>query len=165
MQYLSSRGIDVTDREAAVSALIERDEEGNQGGKFRQWVEAKNDAMLPQQRAFMPVFTSIGQVVSQYVDLINGQKQDAINRGNMQPMVQPVQPETQGGTTINPSPSPTPTSAAQPQPTPQGGNIFARAGSATPEADGNKLGPDDVVPTGAQTQSMQQRQQEQQQGN
>ena len=165
MQYLSSKGIDVTDREAAVEALIERDEQGNQGGKFRQWVEAKNDAMLPQQRAFMPVFTSIGQVVSQYVDLINGQQEDAINRGNLQPTVQSAQPEPQDGATviINGSSSLSPSSTVQPQPTSQGGSIFDRAGGATPEA-GHFVDNDGTVATGAQTQSVQQRQQEQQQG-
>ena len=163
MQYLSSKGIDVTDREAAVEALIERDEQGNQGGKFRQWVEAKNDAMLPQQRAFMPVFTSIGQVVSQYVDLINGQQTDAINRGNLQPTVQPAQPEPQVNATINPSPSPSPSPATQPQPAPQGGSIFDRAGGATPEA-GHFVDNDGTVATDAQTQNVQQKQQEQQQG-
>ena len=106
MQYLSSKGIDVTDREAAVEALIERDEQGNQGGKFRQFVEAKNDAMLPQQRAFMPVFTTLGQVVSQYVDLINGHQEDAINRGNLQPTVvsSEAKPQSTGAALTTPSP-------------------------------------------------------------
>lgn len=167
MQYLSSKGIDVTDREAAVEALIERDEQGNQGGKFRQFVEAKNDQRLPQQRTFMPVFTSIGQVVSQYVDLINGQQADAINRGNMQPTVQPaVNPndssapaaQPQAAPTSTGSPLPTPSPATQPEP--QGPSLFD-IGGATPEA-GHFVDGDGTVATGAQTQSMQQRQQEQQ---
>ena len=171
MQYLSSKGIDVTDREAAVEALIERDEQGNQGGKFRQWVEAKNDAMLPQQRAFMPVFTSIGQVVSQYVDLINGQQEDAINRGNLQPTVQPApdptdsivpaaQPQPAHASTTSPSPSSSP--ATQSQPAPQGRNIFDIAGGSTPEA-GHFVDGDGTVATDSQTQSVQQKQQEQNQ--
>lgn len=162
MQYLSSKGIDVTDREAAVEALIERDEQGNQGGKFRQFVEAKNDQRLPQQRTFMPVFTSIGQVVSQYVDLINGQQEDAINRGNLQPTVQPAQPEVQASATISPSPSSSPSPAAQPQPTPQGRSIFDIAGGSTPEA-GHFVDGDGTVATDAQTQRVQQKQQEEQQ--
>ena len=169
MQYLSSKGIDVTDREAAVEALIERDEQGNQGGKFRQFVEAKNDQRLPQQRTFMPVFTSIGQVVSQYVDLINGQQTDAINRGNMQPTIQPAatsdtsnapaaQPQPASASTNSPLPTPSP--AAQPVPQTQGPSLFD-IGGATPEA-GHFVDGDGTVATGAQTQSMQQRQQEQQ---
>ena len=166
MQYLSSKGIDVTDREAAVEALIERDEQGNQGGKFRQFVEAKNDQRLPQQRTFMPVFTSIGQVVSQYVDLINGQQADAINRGNMQPTIQPATTsDTSNAPAAQPqaapistgSPLPTPSPAAQPAPQTQGPSLFD-IGGATPEA-GHFVDGDGTVATGAQTQSMQQRQQ------
>lgn len=169
MQYLSSKGVDVTDREAAVETLIERDEQGNQGGKFRQFVEAKNDQRLPQQRTTMPVFTSIGQVVSQYVDLINGQQADAINRGNMQPTVQPATPDA----TVTPTPAaptPQPTvitsgislepAAPQPASQPQGPSLFDIGGSS-PEA-GHFVDGDGTVATGAQTQSVQQKQQEQQ---
>lgn len=170
MQYLSSKGIDVTDREAAVEALIERDEQGNQGGKFRQFVEAKNDQRLPQQRTFMPVFTSIGQVVSQYVDLLNGQQEDAINRGNLQPTVQPAAtPSAQGAPAAQPqvspistnSPLPTPSPAAQPEPAVQGPSLL-NIGYAS--ADGGQfVDGDGTVATGAQTQSMQQKQEQQKQ--
>ena len=167
MQYLLSKGVDVTDREAAVEALIEKDEQGNQGGKFRQFVEAKNDQRLLQQRISMPVFTSIGEVVGQYVDIINGRKTDAINRGNMQPTVQPAvnpnnpeapaaQPQPTPTSTNPPSPSPSP--AAQPAPQPQGPSLFD-IGGATPEA-GHFVDGDGTVATDAQAQSMQQRQQE-----
>lgn len=166
MQYLASQGVDVTDREAAVEALIERDEQGNQGGKFRQFVESKNDAMLPQQRTMMPVFTTIGQVVSQYVDLINGQQADAINKGNMQPTVAPAQPaQTTAAPAAPVQPTPTssqanvvtPTSPTPPAPQ-TGGSIFDIAGGATPDA-GHFIDGDGTVATDAQTQSMQQRQQ------
>lgn len=166
MQYLSSKGVDVTDREAAVEALIERDEEGNQGGKFRQYVEAKNDQRLPQQRTFMPVFTSIGQVVSQYVDLINGQQTDAINRGNMQPTVSVAEPQRtvtaaspQPAPASNGSPSPSPTPTVQPEQTGQSGPSIFDIGGSTPES-GHFVDEDGTVATEAQTQSMQQRQQE-----
>lgn len=168
MQYLASKGIDVTDREAAVEALIERDEQGNQGGKFRQFVEAKNDAMLPQQRTMMPVFTTIGQVVSQYVDLINGQQEDAINRGNMQPTIQPAPVGNTTGTAAPAAPqqstvvttsSPVPSPAAQPL-TPEN-STFLKAMSPDPNA-GQFVDGDGTVATGAQTQSMQQRQEQQQ---
>lgn len=173
MQYLSSKGIDVTDREAAVQALLENDAQGNQGGKFREWVEAKNSALLPQQRAFMPVFTTIGQVVSQYVDIINGQQQDAVNRGNIQPTVQPASSATsttgtsapaaqlQPAPTISNTPSPSPSPATQPQPAPQG-SIFDRAGGATPEA-GHFVDDNGTVATGTQTQVVQQKQEDENQ--
>ena len=155
MQYLSSKGIDVTDREAAVQALIERDEQGNQGGKFREFVEAKNDQRLPQQRTFMPVFTSIGQVVGQYVDLLNGRKADHINRGNIQSTT-PSDTSEQAPlitTTTTTAASP---SAAQPEPSPQGTSLFNIG-----YADGGQfVDGDGTVATGAQTQSMKQRQQE-----
>ena len=166
MQYLSSKGIDVTDREAAVEALIEKDEQGNQGGKFRQWVEAKNDALLPQQRAFMPVFTSIGQVVSQYVDLINGQQQDAINRGNIQPTVQPAAntasptaPAAQPASTSSSSSTPSPSPATQSQT--EAPSLFNIGYSS---ADGGQfMNNDGTVVTDAQTQVSQQRRQQEQQ--
>ena len=166
MQYLSSKGIDVTDREAAVEALIEKDEQGNQGGKFRQWVEAKNDALLPQQRAFMPVFTSIGQVVSQYVDLINGQQQDAINRGNIQPTVQPAAnaasttaPAAQPASTSSSSSTPSSSPATQPQ---TGAPSLFNIGYSS--ADGGQfMNNDGTVVTDAQTQASQQRRQQEQQ--
>lgn len=164
MQYLSSKGIDVTDREAAVEALIERDEQGNQGGKFRQFVEAKNDQRLPQQRTFMPVFTSIGQVVSQYVDLINGQQSDAINRGNMQPTVQPAAtPNVQTASVVQPTSASSSSSSAsptvtQPESPSQGPSLF---NIGYDSADGGQfVDGDGTVATGAQTQNMQQRQQE-----
>lgn len=167
MQYLSHLGIDVTDREAAVEALIERDEQGNQGGKFRQFVEVKNDQRLPQQRTFMPVFTSIGQIVSQYVDLINGQQADAINKGNMQPTVQPADtPDNSGAPAAQPqvspasttSPTPTPSPATQPEPASVGPSLF---NIGYDNADGGQfVDGDGTVATGAQTQSIQQRQQE-----
>ena len=170
MQYLSNQGIDVNDRDAAVQALIEKDEQGNIGGKFRQWVEAKNDMMPVQQRAFMPQFTSIGQIVGQYVDLLNGATEDAINRGNATPTITPATP--QAGQTpeptvvISPSPnSPSPSPAATtPQPQaaqPQGPSLFDVAYSS-PEG-GQIVDGNGTVATGAQTQSMQQRQQEAQQ--
>lgn len=166
MQYLSSNGIDMTDRDAAVQALIEKDEEGNVGGKFRKFVEAKNEMMPEQQRAFMPAFTSIGQVVGQYVDLLNGSQEDAINRGNAQPTIvaqSQAQAAPQQPTVVaSPSPSapvtPQTVTPQQPQAAPAGPTLFDIGGS-TPEA-GQFVDGDGTVATGAQTQSMQERQQQ-----
>lgn len=87
MQYLQSKGISVTDREKTIDTLLEKDDEGHVGGKFRQWVEEKNDNMPVQQRSFMPVFTTIGQVVSDYAKLLDGHIEDAINSGNINPVI------------------------------------------------------------------------------
>lgn len=164
MQYLSSNSIDMTNRDAAVQALLEKDEEGNVGGKFRKFVEAKNEMMPEQQRAFMPVFTSIGQVVGQYVDLLNGVQEDAINRGNAQPTITTVTPQTAQSVqpTVVPSPSPSapapeqPAASQQPESAPSGPTLF-NIGGATPEA-GHFVDGDGTVATGSQTQAMQERQ-------
>ena len=173
MQYLSNQGIDVSDRDAAVQALIEKDEAGNVGGKFRQWVEAKNDMLPEQQRAFMPQFTSIGQIVGQYVDLLNGATEDAINRGNATPTITPATTSTPNAgqapqPTVVPSLSPSAppaqpvTTPAQPAAAPQGATLF-NAGYSSPEG-GQIIDGNGTVATGAQTQSMQQRQQQAQSG-
>ena len=168
MQYLSSNGIDVSDREAAVQALIEKDEQGNLGGKFRQWVEAKNDMLPAQQRTFMPRFTSIGEIVGNYVDLINGATEDAVNRGNANPTVssatpaqgQPAQPTVVTPPSPSaPAPETNPTTN-QPEPQSQGPNLF-NVGYSSPN--GGQITGDGSVATDTQTQSMQQRQQQQNQ--
>lgn len=84
MQYVSNQGISVTDREGVVQALVEADDLGVQGGKFRRWVESKNEERLPQQRS---VFTSIADVVNNYVDLLNGKERDDINEKKVNPTV------------------------------------------------------------------------------
>lgn len=129
MQYLQSKGIDVTSDEA-VDALVAPDEEGNYGGEFRQWVENKNSALPVEQRATMPVFTSIGQIASQYHNLLAGYTADKITKSNAEPTV------TVAGTagaspeespTITPTPPPASPSATQQQgstPQPKGNSIF-----------------------------------------
>lgn len=172
MQYLSSNGIDMTDRDAAVQALLEKDEEGNNGGKFRKFVEAKNEMMPEQQRAFMPVFTSIGQVVGQYVDLLNGSKEDAINRGNAQPTITPTAPQAAQPVqpTVVPSPSPSapapaqPATPQQPEPASAGAASLFAIGEASKRNQDADYDSNGTVATGAQTQSMQQRQQQAQSG-
>lgn len=109
MQYLSQEGINVTDRDKAVEALLEKDEEGNLGGKFRQWVEERNSSVSSQQEAFMPVFTSIGQVVNQYVELLNGEEADRINKSNCSPTVAPV---TLSKASTSPTENPAPATKA-----------------------------------------------------
>ena len=87
MQYLSQNGVDINNREEAVSALLENDEQGNMGGKFRQWVEEKNSSLSEQQRAVMPYFTSIGQIVNQYVEVLNDKEVEKINKSSISPTV------------------------------------------------------------------------------
>lgn len=156
MQYLSSNGIDITNREAAVQALIEKDVEGNVGGKFREFVEAKNEMMPKQQRAFMPTFTSIGQVVGQYVDLLNGAQEDAINRGNIQPTVTPTT-SPQPTVTINPLPNSPSAPVATQQPEATTAPSLFNIGGSTPEA-GHFVDGDGTVATDTQTNAVQERQ-------
>ena len=133
MQYLSQEGINVTDRDKAVEALLEKDEEGNLGGKFRQWVEERNSNVSPQQEAFMPVFTSIGQVVNQYVELLNGNEADRINKSNCTPT---IVADAQASSTENPVPA-TKANTEIPNENPAQNDtipkLFAMAGS-TPES-------------------------------
>ncbi len=164
MQYLSSNGINITDRDTAVQALLEKDEEGNVGGKFRKFVEAKNEMIPEQQRTFMPVFTSIGQVVGQYVDLLNGTKEDAINRGNIQPTITSANPQTVQSIqpTVIPSPTPSAPPAEQQDDSQQPESVSAsptlfNIGGTTPEA-GHFVDGDGTVATGSQTKAMQERQ-------
>ena len=160
MQYLQSKGVSVTDRENAVQTLLEKDEAGNNGGKFRQWVEDKNDNLPAQQRAFMPVFTTIGQVVSDYVKLLDGHSEDSINKGNANPIVV----DNSGGTvemqpksTPSPSPSTSPSviqedNSSSNQGQPKAPSIFD-IGGATPES-GQFVDDNGTVATDAQTKSV-----------
>lgn len=106
MQYLSQNGVDVTDREAAVQSLVEKDEQGNLGGKFRQWVEERNSSVSEQQRAFVPYFTSIGQIVNQYVEVLNGEDIDRINKSSISPtvVVQLTEDSDSNNSHVTPSP-------------------------------------------------------------
>lgn len=137
MQYLSQEGVNVTDRDKAVEALLEKDEEGNLGGKFRQWVEERNASVSPQQEAFMPTFTSIGQVVNQYVELLNGEEIDRINKSNCNITVDPI--TVSGASTAspeNPAPATRDNTEDPNKGSTQGGtkpSIFDKAGS-TPES-------------------------------
>ena len=144
MQYLSSKGVDITDREAVVESLIEKDEQGIQGGMFRQWVEEKNSSMSPQQRI---TFTTIGQVVSDYVQLIDGKSTDDVNQGNIQPEMQAAAPDDVQG-----SPTVAPITSETPPPVPQQGGLMS-IGYSSP--DGGQINGDGTVVTDAQTQSMQ----------
>lgn len=115
MQYLAQEGIDVTDRENAVDALLEKDEQGNIGGKLRQWVEERNAALPQEQRTFMPQFTSIGQVVNDYVELLNGVEKDRIDRTTANPIIVPISPVINPiDNSVQPTVSPTPSSPFSP---------------------------------------------------
>lgn len=171
MQYLSSKGVDVLDREAAVQTLIEKDKEGNIGGMFRQYVEAMNDMLPEQQQSFMPVFTSIGQVVSQYVDLLNGQQEDAIFRGNITPTIAAAAPTpttqaepVSGQSPLIPTyPSPLPSPAPMQEPEPQTTSSIFNLGYSTPEG-GQFVDEEGTIATDSQTAMVQQKvQQEQEQ--
>lgn len=82
MQYLQGKGVDITDRDAAVEALLTPDDAGVAGGDFRNYVENKNAERDEATTTTVPstFFTSIGQVVSDYVSILNGDAQDTANR-------------------------------------------------------------------------------------
>lgn len=107
LQYLQQNGIDVTNREEAVEALLEKDDAGNLGGKFREWVELKNEGLPKQQRAHMPVYTSIGQIVSQYVEALNEREVDLENAIIVNPTIAPIEIEN-AATDESPSQEETP---------------------------------------------------------
>lgn len=162
MQYLSSEGVEVTDREKAVESLLEKDEEGNLGGKFRQWVEERNSSITPQQQAFMPTFTSIGQVVNQYVELLNGDEKDRINKTTVSPTIVTPAVNEEGKNEeedtknskplVSPTPTPSPLASPaseQPKPKAKGPSLWDIGGS-TPES-GHFVDDEGTVATGATT--------------
>lgn len=149
MEYLQAKGIDITDRDAAVDALIEEDADGNMGGKFREYVESKNSDRIPQQRTFIPSFTSIGQIVSHYVDLINGKVEDDINKGNLNPTITPApkQSTSTGSTPTSPSSSSS-TAAPSPEPEPEPTPAVSSAGAgilAMGAQSQRKVNPDEIA--------------------
>ena len=156
MQYLAQEGIDVTDRENAVETLLEKDEQGNLGGKFRQWVEERNTAIPEEQRAFMPQFTSIGQVVNDYVELLNGREIDRINKADANIAISPlaegangvINEETGEITPITPKPEvPASPTSEPPAPQQKKKSIFDM-GYSSPEG-GQFVDNDGTVATGA----------------
>lgn len=150
IQYLQSKGVSVTDRENAVETLLEKDEKGNIGGKFRQWVEEKNNEIPVQQRTFMPVFTTIGQIVSDYVQILNGHIEDRINKGNVNPVViESPQTTTNQGTA--PTSSTDTDSSSQEKPKHPS---LLDIGSSSPDS-GHFVDDEGTVATDAQTKSVQ----------
>ena len=148
MQYLHQNAIDVTDREKAVEALLEKDDEGNLGGKFRQWVEEKNSVVTDPQRAHMPRYTSIGQIVNQYVEVLNNKSVEEIDRSNANPTIVKPEDVTEDDVVIeehDPAETPSPTEG---RPTPGGAGIFDVLGKNTAES-GHFIDGDGTPATGA----------------
>jgi len=103
MQYLQSKGVSLTDRDAAVEALAAPDESGLRGGEFRKYVESKN---LERDASTTTTFTTVGKIVSDYVSVITGDSEDMTHKNEIHPT---VESESQTVTTPPPSPSPSPT--------------------------------------------------------
>lgn len=82
-------GVSVTDRDAAVEALLLPDDAGLAGGKFREYVEGKNAERDAATTTTMPVtFTSIGQVIGDYVNLLTGDAEDLAHKKAINPIVE-----------------------------------------------------------------------------
>lgn len=65
LKYLSNKGIDVKDVDAAVSALAEQDEQGN--SLFEQYVNDVNSNIADDYKS---VFTSVGEAIQAYKSVI-----------------------------------------------------------------------------------------------
>ena len=164
MQYLAQNGVEVTDRENAVEALLEKDAAGILGGKFRQWVEERNSSLPLQQQAHMPQFTSIGEIVNDYVEILNGREVDNINRTNANPTISHlaegangvINEETGEITPITPKPEvSTPFTPEPPAPQQKKKSIFDM-GYSSPEG-GQFVDNDGTVATGAAVEAGNQR--------
>ena len=159
MQYLQQNGVDITDREGSVDTLLERDDAGIMGGKFRQWVEERNDNLPTQQRAHMPYWTSIGEIVNNYVEILNAIEVDHINRTTANPTVVPATNDNYVdiGSIITETPSPviTPSSPEPPAPQQKKKSIFD-LGYSTPEG-GQFVDNEGTVATGAVVEAGKQR--------
>lgn len=114
-QYLIGQGVDVTDKQSVVAALSELNNDEELGGKFREYVEAKNEKRVPQQRTAVnarerenepPVFTTIQRVVGHLTGMIDGRLSDIKDEQNAKPVV--GTPSAQPTTTPTPAPTPTP---------------------------------------------------------
>lgn len=69
--YLTNNGVDLQNEDEVVSALTEADEEGN--NKFQKYVEQVNAEVPEEQRT---VFTSLGEVIETYKEVLYGVKAD-----------------------------------------------------------------------------------------
>ena len=119
MQYISQKGVDVMNKEKAIELLLEAGDDSVFGSKFREWVEEKNSKMSPEQRAVMPIWTSIGQIVNQYKSILDGIDADLKNSNNITPTITIENPE---------SISPAPTEEKK-----EGGKSLMEIGSTTPD--------------------------------
>lgn len=156
MQYLQQNGVDITDREGSVDALLERDDAGIMGGNFRQWVEERNANLPTQQRTHMPYWTSIGEIVNNYVEVLNGREVDHVNRTTANPTVVPAgTPVIESPIIENSSPVITPSSSESSAPQQKKKSIFD-LGYSTPEG-GQFVDSEGTVATGAVVEAGKQR--------
>lgn len=108
-QYLLSKGVNIEDENAFVDSLIESDDQGEAGGKFRQYIEKRNSEVSEPQRI---VYTSIGNVVEDFKKAISRikAKRDAQESASVNARAGHVD----GGTSAVPPPKASP-AAQQPQ--------------------------------------------------
>lgn len=83
LTYLSDKGIDVTNYEEGRNALMEQDASGN--FLFEKYVEEVNSHLPEEDRV---EFTSIGEAIQTYVDALNRNNKDNIEREKVeQPII------------------------------------------------------------------------------
>ena len=75
LTYLSDRGIDATNSEEGINALMEQDANGN--FLFEKYVEEVNSHLSEEDRV---EFTSIGEAIQTYVDALNRNNKDNAER-------------------------------------------------------------------------------------
>lgn len=77
LQYLSNNGIDLSDENAVVNSLSEVDSDGN--SLFQKYVEDINSNSPDETKV---VFTSIGEAIQTYKDVMQNYKRDEDERAN-----------------------------------------------------------------------------------
>ena len=83
LTYLSDRGVDISDSDAGSQVLMEQDADGN--FLFESYVNDVNSNVLEDNRV---EFTSIGQVIQTYVDALNRNNKDNIEKEKVeQPII------------------------------------------------------------------------------
>lgn len=83
LQYLSNNGVDLNDENAVVNSLFEVDSDGN--SLFQKYVEDINSNSPDETKV---VFTSIGEAIQTYKDVMQNYKRDEDERANNSKLVE-----------------------------------------------------------------------------
>lgn len=77
LQYLSNNGVDLNDKNAVINSLSQVDNEGN--SLFQRYVEDINSSSPEETQV---VFTSVGEAIQTYKDVIQNYRRDEAERAN-----------------------------------------------------------------------------------